>query len=223
MKKVTFLLTFVLFACVTQAQVMEGKRLMSLGQHNALSVELIHTNENDVEKAWIKYIKEYGVKTKKNAAQEILTDDANIAAMSRNTIDIFSTVNAKGEDSELVVWFDLGGAFLNSEMHPDRYPVAEKMLKEFSMKVSKSAVEAELASQEGDLQQLSDKLLRLRQERQALEKDIMEYAEKIASARSKIEALTDDYNVAKEQRIAQEAAVENVKAKLKEFSGIAKK
>lgn len=227
MKKVTF--TTLLFAFLltltthVDAQVMEGKRLMSLGQYNALSVDLLHTSKGEVEKEWTKYIKEFAQKTKKNAAQEIFTDNATIAAMSRNTVDIFSTVNEKGEDTELVVWFDLGGAFLNSQMHADRYPVAEKMLKEFSMRVSKSAVEAELGTQEADLQKLSDRLLRLRQEKQSLEKDIMEYAEKIAEARKQIESVTEDYNVAKEQRIAQEAAVESVKAKLKAFNGVAKK
>ena len=225
MKKLTFslLLAFLFTASTTEAQIMEGKRLMSLGQYNAISVDLIHTSKNEVEKEWTKYIKDFGQKTKKNAAQEIFVDDANIAAMSRNTVDIYSTVNEKGEDTELVVWFDLGGAFLNSQMHADRYPVAEKMLREFSMRVSKSAVEAELSSQEADLQKLSDRLLRLRQERQSLEKDIMEYAEKIAEARKKMDGLTEEYNVAKEQRIAQEAAVESVKAKLKVFNGVAKK
>jgi len=225
-KKVT--LTAILFAFLfttfsVDAQVMEGKRLMSLGQYNALSVDLVLTTKSEVEKEWIKYIKDFAQKTKKNAAQEIFGDDAAIAAMSRNTIDIFATINEKGEDTELVVWFDLGGAFLNSQMHGDRYPVAEKMLKEFSMRVSKSAVESELGTQEADLQKLSDKLLRLRQEKQSLEKDIMEFAEKIAEARKQIENVTEEYNVAKEQRIAQEAAVENVKAKLKSFNGVAKK
>lgn len=223
MKKVTFLIALFFLAYTVNAQMSESKRLMSLGQNNSLSVMLIHTDKSDVEKAWTKYIKDFGVKTKKNAAREIFTDDATIAAMSRNTIDIFATANERGTDTELVVWFDLGGAFLDSQMHPDRFPVAETMLKEFSLKVSRAAVESELSLQENDLQKLSDKLLRIRQEKQGLEKDIMEYAEKIAEARKKMEELTEDYNVTKEKRTAQEASVEAVKARLKEFNGIAKK
>ena len=223
MKKLIFLVALFCLTYTVNAQTNEEQRLMSLGQNNAISVILIHTAKDYVEKEWTKYIKSFGSKTKKNAAREIFTDDANIAAMSRNTIDIFATVSERGEDTELVVWFDLGGAFLHSEMHPDRYPVAEKMLKEFSLKVSRAAVESELALQESDLQKLADKLLRLRQEKQGLEKDIMEYAEKIAEARKKIESLTEEYNVTKEKRTAQEASVEAVKARLKEFNGVAKK
>lgn len=211
------------FSTTSQAQVMEGKRLMSLGQYNALSVDLPHTKKGEVEKAWTKYMKEFGHKTKRNVSQEVFVDNATIAAMSRNTVDIFATINEKGEDTELVVWFDLGGAFLSSEMHTDRYPVAEKMLWDFCMRVSKTAVEEELNTQEVQLQKLSDKLLRLRQEKQSLEKDIMEYAEKIAEARRQIEGVTKEYNTAKEERMAQETAVENVKSKLKAFNAVAKK
>lgn len=224
MKKVTFfilLATFITYSAT--GQVVEGKRLMSLGQNTALSVDLIHTDKNDVEKAWTKYIKEYDGKTKKNAAREILTDDATITAMSRNTIDIYAVVNSKGEDAELIVWFDLGGAFLNSEWHPDRFPVAEKMIAQFAQKVSRGAVESELASQEEDLQKLSDKLIRLRQDKQSLERNIMEYAEKIAIARKKIEDINIAYNDTKDKQAAQEASVEAVKARLKEFAGVAKK
>ena len=48
--------------------------------------------------------------------------------MSRNTVDVYALIEGRGPDAELVVWFDLGGAFLSSEMHPTRFPYADKIL-----------------------------------------------------------------------------------------------
>ena len=73
-KKVTLtalLFTFIFATFSADAQIMEGKRLMSLGQYNALSVDLVLTNKSEVEKEWIKYIKEFAQKAKKNAAKKV--------------------------------------------------------------------------------------------------------------------------------------------------------
>lgn len=197
------------------AVVKEGNNSMSLGSYNALSVELPGTETKEVEKAWDKFIDEYKGKTKKDKKSgEIFTDNATIKSWGNNTVDIYAKVTpssaAKGAlGNKLDVWFDLGGAYLSSSTHQDKYKYAEKMLQDFALSVSRTMIEEELKEQQKNLKKEEKTLTDLEKDKAGLEKDIESYKEKIKKAESDIEA-----NIAKQKE--QAAAIEKQKAVVSE-------
>ena len=224
MKKVTLLLALFFAMSSVYAQVKEAKRFMSQGQNNALVVSLQKSDKDEVEKEWMRIVKSFGGKTKKIAKTgEIFTDNADIPAMSRNTVDVYALIEERGPDAELVVWFDLGGAFLASDMHPTRFPYAEKLLGDMSLKVSEAAMEEELAKQEAQLTSLAEKLKELREQKGEITNEIMKYVDKITEAKNKIEAVDAQFKSTQQTYSAQEQAVEAAKNRLRTYRDVANK
>ena len=172
----------------------------------------------------MRIVKQFGGKTKKiSKTGEIFTDNADIPAMSRNTVDIYALIEERGPDAELVVWFDLGGAFLSSNMHTTRYPYAEKLLGDMSLKVSEAAMEEALAKQEAQLNSLAEKLKELRSQKGEITNEIMKYVDKITEAKNKIEAVDAQFKSTQQTFSAQEKAVENAKNRLRTHRDVANK
>ena len=129
MKKVLFLVFGIAFTLSVSAQISfnEDTVKMSKGENNAFIMELPTDDSKMIKADWVKYMKGFkGKKTKLNKKTgEYFSDNANIKYLSDNTIDVF----AKVKGNTLTVWYNLGGAYLNSEMHTDKINGVEKMLK----------------------------------------------------------------------------------------------
>ena len=222
MKKITLLIALVFGLTSIYAQVKEAKRFMSQGQNNALVVSLKKSNKSEVEKEWMRIVKAFGGKTKKiSKTGEIFTDNADVSAMSRNTIDIYALVEERGPDAELVVWFDLGGAFLSSEMHTTRFPYAEKLLNDMALRVSEAAMEEELARQESMLSSLSEQMKKLREDKAEYTNEIMKYVDKITESKNKINTVDEQYKNIQKRYAAQETAVKSAKSHLRTYKDVA--
>ncbi|MFK8101089.1 MAG: hypothetical protein AB8G15_01140 [Saprospiraceae bacterium] len=218
MKKFVLLLSFIFVASLTFAQVSEAKQSMSQGNYNGFAIDLRKTVKKDVEKAWKKYIKKYDGKTKKNKkTNETFSDNAEIEGMSTNTVDVYASVRENGEDTKLVVWFDLGGAYLSSETHPKAAAMADKMLNDFAMSVSKASIEEELEVQEKLYKKIDGDLKDLVKDKSGLESDIKKYEKKIAEAKSKIEENLKAQAAKKEELETKGETVERVKKKLNDL------
>lgn len=219
MKKVTLLLTFMIFSIATMfAQVQEGSASMSKGSENAFSLELRSTNQKDVEKAWEKYIKGYKGKVKKDKKSgEFFADDSKIEDMSSNTVDVYSKVTPSGENTTLTVWFDLGGAYLNSSAHGDKVGIAEKMLNDFALSVSVAQVEEQLKEQEKVLKGLEKDQKGLEKDKSNLESDIKKYEQKIVEAK---EAIVKNLEAQKNKQVeieTQKKVVSGIQSTLKKL------
>ena len=119
---------------------------MSLGVRNALVLDIPDTEANFVEKLWKKYVKTYGGKTKKvRSSDEIFTDDADVVALGgANSVDLYALVEELGNGSSLSMWVDLGGAFLASDTHSDRYVEGEKYMIRLALFAAKDNTPIEL-------------------------------------------------------------------------------
>jgi len=213
------LLALLAFAYSSYAQVTETSRSMSQGKNNALTVLLKQTNKKEIEKRLEKFLKKnYDGKTKRNKKSgEIFSDNSKIEKMSSNAVDIYAVVDKQGDDTQLTVWFDLGGAYLSSDMHVDRYPAGEKILSDFALTVEKANVEEELKSQKKSLGKLEGNLKDLEKDEKKLHKNIKEWEEKIAKAKNEIEEKqTAQKNKAKEIE-TQKQVVKEVETKLKKL------
>lgn len=219
MKKLTLFFVCMFFGLMGAfAQVSETETTMSQGKNNAFTINLEATNKKNIEKAWMKYIKKYDGKTKKNRkTNEIFTDNAELKDLSSNTVDIYATVVQKGEDCVLTVWYDMGGAFLNSQMHNEKVPVVDKMLNEFGLSVSTKMVEEDLKNQEKMLKKLAKEQKNLEKEKKNLESEIAKCEKKIKETKAGIQK---NLEMQKEKQVEiekQKAVVKEVSTQLKKL------
>lgn len=219
MKKVTLLLAFMVFgSAVIFAQIKEGAVSMSKGSQNAFTLELGKTVEKEVQKSWGKYIKNYKGKVKKDKKSgQIVADDSQIKDLSSNTVDVYATAKQSGESTILTVWFDLGGAYLNSSMHGEKIPVVEKMLNEFALSVSKALIEDDLKEQQKILKDLDKDQKGLVKDKGNLEGDIKKFEQKIIDAK---EAIKQNLEAQKNKQVeieTQKKAVEVIETQLKKL------
>lgn len=179
-----------LFPILAFAQVQEEAVDMSAGLQNALTLEIPSVSQDLVSDHWKQYLKDfYREKPKwQRRDDEWLSDDAEITALSAdNTVDIYAKTEARGENVVIQMWVDLGGAFLNSREHPDRYTEAEKLLLRFGLEVAKEKMRLDIEAQEDMLKNMSRDLDRLASQKERSEREIERAKETIRNAEADIE------------------------------------
>lgn len=181
---------------ISNAQIKEGNQSMSQGSNNALTIELIGTDAKNVSKSFEGFLKKYKGKTKfDKKTGEMFSDNALITELNgNNTTDVYAKFSQSGTNVIMTVWFDLGGAYLSSQMHAQQYPAAEKMLYAFAITVSRGLVEEELKKEQKKQKELEDQHKDLVKDQknfekdiENLKKDIENYKRKIAEAEQNIE------------------------------------
>lgn len=193
-----------------KAEVTESAQSMNAGSQNAFSVKLPGTETKDVERAWEKYVKEFGGKTKKDKKTgEFLSNNCAIKKLNGdNTIDISARVSPEGKtDNTLTVWFNLGGAYLSSAAHADKVPFAKEMLMGFANSVSRTMIEDNLKEEQKKLKKEEDKLKDLEKDKKGLDSDIESYKKKIKKAEDDIKKAEDDIKKNAETQKIQAAAI----------------
>ena len=195
-----------------------GERSMSNGSQNSYTVMLASSSKKDMEKAWSKFMKEYKGKTKRDKkTDEYLTDNAEISSMSDNTVDVYCRLQDLGNETQMTVWFDLGGAYVNADAHPEASSTAQNMLMSFAKTVDKKNVEELLKVEEKSQKKLEGEMKKNGKELKKLEKDIENYKKKIAEAEAKIvENKEQKIDIDKRLSTQQEKVI-MVKGKLKKM------
>lgn len=152
---------------------------------NSLTVLVKDANAEEIKKAWKKQLKD--LKGKVNDKTVIFGDDCKLKEMGPNTFDVYSMVEEPtGEGVKLVVAFDLGGAYLSTANHPEKYPVGEKILRDFAVEQTKEVVRVRIAAKQAELGGFEKELAGLVSEKAALEKDIIDCQKKIEEANTNI-------------------------------------
>lgn len=188
MKKLT--LGFILCASVSFAQkkieVTEKVVAIDGVSRNSLTVMIEGADTETIKKAWKKQLKD--LKGKVNDKTIIFGDDCESKEMGPNTFDVYSVVEeATSEGVRLVVAIDLGGAYLSTSDHPDKYPAGEKIVYNFAVEQSKEVVRGEIESTKKIVNSFERELSDLVKTKSNLEKDIADYEKKIEDAKAEIE------------------------------------
>lgn len=219
MKIKSLLIAFTLiWSQISIAQITEGGKSMSQGYENSLTLEMPNIDAGFGDKLWKKYIKGFGGKTKKSKS-EWFTDDTQISGIGgANTIDIFMQSNESGEDLELAVWFDLGGAYLNSSEHPDAYLEAEKFLMRFALFVAREKTNVELDTENKAMSKLESLLKRLERDNERYHREIELAKEKIRQNESNIETNIVEQEETRKLIELQIQQLEKIKQRLAELN-----
>lgn len=196
MKRLILPALLVLFTSSAFAQSMVNEAVVAIDgkSRNSLSVIIKDASVDDVKKAWKKQLKD--LKGKVSDKTIIFADDCQLKSMGDNTFDVYSVIEDLGENGiKVSAAFDLGGAYLSTADHPDKYPAAESLMRNFSVAQAKEVVKAEIAASEKILKGFEKEFSGLEKDKSKLEKDIEDYEKKIEEAKAAIEKnLADQAN-----------------------------
>jgi hypothetical protein len=184
------------------------------GVQNALVVKIPDINPADAEEGFKTFMKSYnGKKTSK--AGSVFIDNADIKEMSENTVDIYAKAVATGKDVNFNVAFDLGGIFLSSKTHKDKYLVAEKMIKEFATKMTKEPLLDKLKEAQKILAKGEDEQKNLEKDNARLNEEIQNYKNKIKTAEDNLAKNKTDQEKKKAEIETNKKLVVEIETKLK--------
>lgn len=218
MKK-TFTLLFIAFFITFygQAQVVEGIRKMSEGTENAYSIVFKDTDKKTLMEGWMKYLRQFGRPEYVKHTSEIFVDNGRIEEMSKNVVDIYSTIiEIEPTKMELVVWYYLGGAYLSKQMHPDRYKTGIKILDNFAEEMHVGGLKSRFSMEEDNLKKLRYDLQKLMNRQGSLEADIAKLEKKLEEAKAELEENKKQQGNKQELLSLQDRLVMQLKAKLEE-------
>lgn len=185
--KILLLLTFLSFTVFAQKniEVDETNATFDNGKHNALKVTIYGSEQKNVEKEWKSLMKDFDAKV--STKKTIFADNATIKELSDNTIDVYATTETtKDNDVILYVAFDLGGAYLSSSEHGDKYNIAKKIVYKFAVDVTKNALKNKIDDAQKILSTKQKEQKNLEKENKNLNNDIEDYNNKIKKAKDEI-------------------------------------
>jgi hypothetical protein len=217
MKKIlipTFVLCSFLGFSQTSISVEEKTVAIDGVSRNSLTVTIPGANTDDVKKAWKKQLKD--LKGKVSDKTIIFGDDCKTKEMGDNSFDVYSVVEEANEAGvRLVVAFDLGGAYLSTANHPDKYPAGEKIVYDFSVEQTKEVVRGEIGAAEKSLSMFEKELAGLEKDKAGYEKDIVDYEKKIEEAKLAIQKTVTSQGVKQKEIDGMKAVLKDLDGKLK--------
>ncbi|GLR17747.1 hypothetical protein GCM10007940_23620 [Portibacter lacus] len=166
------------------AQVDEQENSMSLGNKNALIIDVQNVDTKQLESYFKEYFKEWGKVKYNRKASEYYMNEAKLKPVSSEKVNLYAKVEELNKASRLLVWIDNGDGFVNSEDFEKEYDAAAEMLVDFSIFVEKSLVEDELKEAEKNLGKME-------RDAKQLEKDNEKYKKAIEDARQKIQEMEE--------------------------------
>lgn len=203
-----------------EVQIREETRAMSQGSFNALVMDLPNSKRKDVESSWQNFMKKgfKGGKTKYDRrAAELFSDDVLIKEMSENTVDVYARVIDQTNGTQIAVWFNLGGVYLSSTQAPERYPSADRLLRDFAQSVADELLEDELKVQEKLRKALEKDLKSLEKDQKSEVKDRRKQEDFIAKAEKEIEKIDETIRLNEEQQAGKRRDIEEQQKMINEL------
>lgn len=167
----------------------EGSEKFSTGSQNAISTTIYANNQDDVQSAWKSLMKDYKNEKVKSDNNEVFGDNILIKEFGNNPVDVYATFeeNKKEMTVKMHVAFDLGGAYLTSSSdQKDKYKEAEKIVKDFAIKMTKAPLQQKVKDAEKLQSKLEDEQKDLEKDNKNLKGDIEDNKGKITKAENEI-------------------------------------
>jgi len=170
----SILIAIGIFSSAQKVKVTESTERIGGGKNPALVVTIYEISPEEVEKEWKSLMKNF--KGKVSMGDEIFADNAVIKKINdNNTIDVYARAEKiKEGETKLIVAFDLGGAFLSSSSHKDKFSEAKTLVYDFAVKAMRDAIIAQRKSAEKQLSKLEGEQKDLEKQKSKLENDIEE-------------------------------------------------
>ncbi len=193
-------------------QVLEQSATIDKQNRNCLTVVIAGTDAANVSKAWKKELKD--MKGKVSDRKFLFADDCEVKSMGENSFDVYAVVEASKGGIKLIVAFDLGGGYLNSREHPDRFLAARTLVYRFALEQTRSAVSTELKGAEKTLVQMEKELVSIQKDKERFEAEIEECKRKIIEAEENLKTNVTQQTAKKTEIEGQVAIVGQLGTKL---------
>lgn len=186
--RITLLLLFAINLILQGQKITESAKGMNLGTNNSFTISFPDYDKKMVETVWKDFTKDFKGRTKNvKRSNELFTDNAEVESISPNPIDLYVDIASAGSGSEMTLWVDLGGIFINSTDHPKQFSGVERLLKDFGSSVKVAALEEELDMEEKNLSSLERDLNKLTNLNEKYYKQIEDWKKAIAENERLIE------------------------------------
>ncbi len=196
--------------------VTEGKAVFSIGEQNALTTIIYQNTKDEVADKWKSYLKDFKNEKVKFENDEMFGDNILIKDWGNNPVDIYTRFieDKEAKTVRMSVAYNLGGAYLTSASDAVKYTTAEKMVKDFAVKATKSPIEAKLKEAQKAMSKLESDQKDLEKENKGLHDDIESYKNKISKAEEGIKKNEDNQAKKKAEIETQKNAVEQINAQI---------
>jgi hypothetical protein len=193
----------------------EVYKYMSLGEKAGLEVAIVEAIPSDVEKSWMKFMRQYKTKAKKPRKEiEIFADDATITDMSDNTVDVYAIAEVAEYGTKLTVFFNLGGSFVSSREHEIAFGAAKRILRNFALSEAANTIENELKLQEKVLKDLNNELDKMLSSKASNIKDVEKAKSIIEQKTAELEAVEKAIATKQKQISIQKEIMQTLENKL---------
>jgi DNA-binding ferritin-like protein (Dps family) len=175
-KYLKYLISIFIFISFVIAQVIESMVEFSLGEHNALQMNLLVVDKNLVEDEWKQYTKSFGNPDKKKG--EFITKGVNLEGLT-NPVDWYLKLEKKKKDVLFQLCVISNEEFLSSSNQNDNYKVIENYLKNFVFLVDRAKVNEIFETENETLAKLQKELKKLSEDYNSNFKSAEKYTKKI--------------------------------------------
>lgn len=211
-----FLMTFALLAQVKPVQ--EVTDNMSEGKMPGFKVMIPEVTKKDALKAWEKLMKDYDAKTEKVKKQDDYRSlNANIPSVSDRPIVVYALFDEKPEGVFMYTYFDLGGAYLTSELHGEKATTAQNLIHKFATDAAKASIEEKVREETKKLEKLEKDQKGLEKDKEGYEKDIKDAKETIEKREKDIVSNTKAQEDKVKEIAEQKEVADKIIEKLKGF------
>lgn len=211
-----FMLPFIsltLFAQKVKITVDEKSEKIGDGSHNCLVVIIYDASRDEIEKEWKSLMKGYDAKV--SGKDDVFADNALIKTISDNAVDVYARAEKGSNDNEtkFIVGIQMGEDWLSSSKYSSQFKAAEKIVKDFAMKMTKEGIGSKVKLAEKALENLKDDKSDLEKKKKDLNEDIADYQEKIKKAESDIKTNEEEQKKKQAELDAQQKVVDEIKAR----------
>lgn len=225
MKNLIAFLTFNLITFLAFAQtieISEAARAKDNGTYNSYLFELPDVSDREAEDDWKNLMKDYDSKAKYTRREKIWTaENAKLPGLSDGTVTVYARIiedSNPNKRTSVIVWFDLGDGYVNTESDTAKSDYAKQFLTEYAVTTSKHHAQAIVAEEEKQLQGLEKDLNKLERNNSGYHKDIDKAKESIAKNEKNIEVNELDQKNKAKEIAAQKTALVLAKANEKKFN-----
>ena len=225
MKSLFFVLAILLYfePVLSQTDISEAKRSMNKGMLNSFLVELPDVSAREAQTQWKTFTKPYKGKTTYDRKNRIwITSGAKILALSTTTVTIYAQITEDNMDpkvqTNVVLWFDTGTGFVESEVEEEKGKKAESILRNYAVSTSKHHAELTLKMEQRYLDVLHKRLKELQREKREYQKKISNSEKTIATMKKKIDVNKLDQFDIEEMIIKQKDLINEIEGKVRNFA-----
>lgn len=217
-KTILFGLTLLISLAVFSQKISVEEKIEKIadGKYNSLVVFIPDASLKHVCSEWKSKMKD--AKAKVSGSSEMFADNALLTEISENMIDVYANFSEKDNGIQMVVAFNLGGAYLNSKEHAPGFRKAQEMIQSFAVKMAKDAVTEKMETEKELLNKTQKSFDGLEKDNKNLASDIEKYKNRIAEAEKTIEDNNQKMEGLKKDIETQKKQVESTEQKLNKIN-----